>query len=259
MELSGEFASALWNSPTFWPLVAWWGGGLVSGFLVCAALSLRWLRRPRWRGLHADDRGVAVAVEFVLVLPLFLTILMMTVQFAVLLNGSLVTHYAAYAAARSARAHVFDIPFQSLRGGLFRNGSLADPRSPGISKNHPVNRHALNAARVALIAASPGNASATTARNTEPWLRNLVTASNLATGSYRNTLERKAGWAFDPKNTSVEIVVRSQRSGFFGPSVFEIEATVDFAQYIALVPGRIFGTDRGDAWVANTTATVRLL
>jgi hypothetical protein len=56
----------------------------------------------RIRRLPADERGGGQAAEFMLVIPVFMTILLMGVQFVLLCNASLLVQYAAYNAARSA-------------------------------------------------------------------------------------------------------------------------------------------------------------
>ncbi len=253
-----ELASALWHSPTFVPEMVRLGLPLLACLAIGGVILWRWMRRARRRSLHADERGMAVAAEFVLVMPIFLAVMMMTLQFAVLLNGAMVTHYAAYCAARSARVHAWDVPYQNL--GTF--SALNPFHSIGAPRITPdVRRRALNAARVALIAASPSSESAGPPRRLR-WLDALAASSDLGQNAYRETLARKAGWAFNPQNTRLRLVRRSQDIGlppFFGERVYEIEATLDFEQYIALVPGRIFGRERGGVWVSRTTATVRLL
>ena len=59
------------------------------------------LGRRHRAGLSADARGVAV-LEFALVFPIALTIVLIMVQTALLMTGNLLVNYAAYCAARSA-------------------------------------------------------------------------------------------------------------------------------------------------------------
>ncbi len=60
------------------------------------------LRLGRLLELHRDEVGSVQSLSFVLTLPLFITIMMMIVQVSQLMIGTVVVHYAAFAAARSA-------------------------------------------------------------------------------------------------------------------------------------------------------------
>jgi len=79
---------------------------IAMGMVVLGGLSAVLLRaqrgsRPRARALHADQGGAA-AVEMAFVFPLALMIFLTITQAALLFNGNLVVHYAAFAAARMA-------------------------------------------------------------------------------------------------------------------------------------------------------------
>jgi len=76
-------------------------GMLVLGSLAAVLLRARRSERPRARALHGDQGGAA-AVEMVFVFPLALMIFLTITQAALLFNGNLVVHYAAFAAARMA-------------------------------------------------------------------------------------------------------------------------------------------------------------
>ena len=52
--------------------------------------------------LHADEGGSAQTLSFVLTLPIFVWIMLFIVQVSQIMIGTVVVHYAAYAAARSA-------------------------------------------------------------------------------------------------------------------------------------------------------------
>ncbi len=60
------------------------------------------LRLGRLLELHRDEVGSVQSLSFVLTLPLFIMIMMMIVQVSQLMIGTVVVHYAAFAAARSA-------------------------------------------------------------------------------------------------------------------------------------------------------------
>ncbi len=77
------------------------GGMVVLGALAAVLLRSRRGARPRARALHADQGGTA-AIELAFVFPLALMIFLTITQAALLFNGNVVVHYAAFAAARMA-------------------------------------------------------------------------------------------------------------------------------------------------------------
>jgi len=80
--------------------------GLLAGSVVCLRLLVRLSgSRPepgRLLRLHADQSGSAQSLSFVLTLPFFVMIILFIVQVSQLMIGTIVVHYAAFAAARSA-------------------------------------------------------------------------------------------------------------------------------------------------------------
>ena len=60
------------------------------------------LRLGRVLELHRDEGGSAQSLSFVLTLPFFVMIILFIVQVSQLMIGTIVVHYAAFAAARSA-------------------------------------------------------------------------------------------------------------------------------------------------------------
>jgi hypothetical protein len=56
----------------------------------------------RLRRLHSDEAGGVQSVSFVLVLPIFVMVVLFIVQLSQVVVGTIVVHYAAFAAARSA-------------------------------------------------------------------------------------------------------------------------------------------------------------
>ena len=73
---------------------------------VCAYLLVRLsgsrIRLGRLRELHRDQQGSVQSLSFVVALPLLVMIILFIVQVSQLMIGTIVVHYAAYAAARSA-------------------------------------------------------------------------------------------------------------------------------------------------------------
>jgi hypothetical protein len=56
----------------------------------------------RLRRIHADQTGSVQSLSFVLALPFLVMIVLFIVQVSQLMIGTIVVHYAAYAAARAA-------------------------------------------------------------------------------------------------------------------------------------------------------------
>lgn len=79
---------------------------LLSALLGCLRLAVRTegtrLDLSRLRTLHGDEHGSVQTLSFVLTLPVFVMVLLLIVQVSQIMIGSIVVHYAAYAAARSA-------------------------------------------------------------------------------------------------------------------------------------------------------------
>lgn len=74
--------------------------------LLCAVPLVRLnrcrIRLGRLRMLHRNQQGSAQSLSFVLTLPFFVMIMLFIVQVSQLMIGTIVVHYAAFAAARSA-------------------------------------------------------------------------------------------------------------------------------------------------------------
>ncbi len=83
------------------PWLPWLGGTAVLLLLLIRAAGpetdLRRLRR-----LHADQVGGVQSLSFVLTLPLLIMVVMLIVQISQLMIGTIVVHYAAFAAGRAA-------------------------------------------------------------------------------------------------------------------------------------------------------------
>jgi len=79
---------------------------LLAVAVVAAYLLVRLSRLPirlgRLRHLHRNQAGSAQSLSFVLTLPLFVMVILLIVQISQLMIGTVVVHYAAFAAARSA-------------------------------------------------------------------------------------------------------------------------------------------------------------
>lgn len=244
------FGSSLLDSPTFLASIA--GFGVLA--LVCAAaayyLAARMLRRTKARGLHQNQSGSAVAVDFVLVLPLFLILISMLLQLAMLMNGSMIVHYAAYSAARSARVFAFEEADMDLK--VWTSKPLLDQGG--------VREKAERAARFALMAASPSNSSIS-GLDQSSWIGTLTDNSELANlGTKADAMRAKAAYAFDPANSKVELEVKSEEFAGVALAAHYIEATVDFEFYLPLFPAMVFQpvTERQGRYFRTIHATMRV-
>jgi len=138
-----------------------------------------------------DQDGAASAVDFVLVIPFFMFIMCMFVQMAMIVNASLIVHYSAFSAARSARAHFCDRPVNEYLVGYL-----------GCSVNSKVRREAEKAARFVLIAASPVDESVSSSGTPPEELLNWLSQEYLERNS---SLVTQARYAFDSRNVDVEV------------------------------------------------------
>ncbi len=90
--------------------------GVLTGCLWLLVRCNSWRWAPcRVSHLHRDQDGSAQSLSFVLSLPLFLMIILFIVQVSQLMIGTIVVHYAAFAAARNA---VVWIPARLASGEL---------------------------------------------------------------------------------------------------------------------------------------------
>jgi len=82
----------------------WFGLLLAAGMFLLALTRLNGSRPDprRLARLHRDEVGSVQSLSFVLVLPFFVMVILFIVQVSQLMIGTVVVHYAAYAAARAA-------------------------------------------------------------------------------------------------------------------------------------------------------------
>lgn len=161
------FFEALLNSPTFWSeIVGRLGLALVSllffGWIVMV-LSHRVQERRKKQsrgGIAADESGNTIVVELVILAPILLMLFAFLGQVLILTRIAMVTHYSAYAAARSARVHMpiadgianktrSTPPGTCIAGGAITQALEARPVSCDYQ------RLAESAARRVLVTASP--------------------------------------------------------------------------------------------------------
>jgi len=83
------------------PWLALLAGGVAAGLLL-VYLGRAQVRPERLLQVHRDQTGGVQSLSFVLTLPLFVLVILFIVQVSQLMIGTIVVHYAAFAAARSA-------------------------------------------------------------------------------------------------------------------------------------------------------------
>jgi hypothetical protein len=205
------------GSTTFWretvPLLGAFASCLVALVLLLRVRLRRHTRRHSLRALVADRAGTATAVDFVLTLPIFVFLMFALLQFALLINGSLVVHYAAYHAARAAKAHAVNmenayweldcchIDTVSGLGALYMAKLLAFP-------DEKVQRKVFSAAAFNLVALAPSSKRVATDRESSIALSangidkffSILTDDDVQQTDY---LLHKANYAFDDRYTKV--------------------------------------------------------
>lgn len=264
--VNSELFYTLFFSLSFYRTAVWWG--LLSlVLLVLLVWLLARLRRPiSLKTLASDQRGSSVAIDFVLTLPIFLTLLLLIVQYALMSHTALLVHYAAYSAARSARVWMWDQ--QDMRPWPRPVPALRTPQS--LKNNSPeVQQRAETAARFALIAASPADVSIhrSPAQMPHSVLSAIAIVSGL--GGREQALINKAEYAFDPSNTIVEVKPAVSSLNQAGIEIdaarpgdaWAVTATVTFRMSLDMpIAARLLGEPRGDgSYYETSTAEVTLL
>jgi hypothetical protein len=266
--LDSNFIGVLLRSRTFVEILLTWGT-LTAGLAVMAVLMARRLcRRVSWRALHTDTSGAATVVDFALTLPIFLIILLLIIQLMIMLNGALIVHYAAYAAARSARVWMWD-------ADPWRLGTVLDPSLERLLKNpwvlanrsDEVRQRIERAARFALIAASPADVRLPSSPVDVPESTIRAMAQTAGYARRAGVLLRQARYAFDPQNAriDVEVTTGSNRLEVLPDllktaDAWAVTATVSFRLHLGIPVARVLGTNRGDGhYYRSITAEVTLL
>ena len=248
-----DFILVALRSDTFWT-----GALLPATLCTIAAVAIGWWVKRKThvlRQLHADRRGAAAAVDIVLTTPIVFAIVLPLIQFAMVAHGSVVVHYAAYQAARSARVWYWDRD-TAFVGAL---GEWADSLVNNVvvqtilsDKTEALERVDF-AARYALIpiapASHPGVSQSVpdldqSARSLLNHLAGIPEDDIVARGqrvsirtvgrftlgedARRATLVRKALYAFDDRNTVVTVdPVRPELPDLSDPNVTDITVSID--------------------------------
>src|SRR4051812_39865065 len=96
---------------------------------VLVRFSRAHLRLGRLFELHRDEVGSVQSLSFVITLPLFIVVMMLIVQVSQLMIGTIVVHYAAFAAARSAAVWI-PAAMSDAEGPCCISSYSVDPTAP---------------------------------------------------------------------------------------------------------------------------------
>ncbi|CDZ56621.1 TadE/TadG family type IV pilus assembly protein [Neorhizobium galegae] len=247
--LDGALWAALLRSRSFWLpqdhglLLATLGLMLVL-LLAIAGLPRLFARRRHIAGLHGDMSGSATAVDFVLVVPIFVFFMFLVFQFTILAKNHLFTHYAAYSAARSARVNF--CPAMPLP---VTTGNFSDQVIFGIkvcTDDETAQTRADYAARMALIPAAPYKQlkCASGCQIPEAVLRSVVQTAGI--NRNWNAVKNQALYMFDTQNVAVT-VERAPMATYAASNRIPhvpVVATVEARFLLLDLTARIFATGR---------------
>ncbi len=250
---------------------AWWAqalrselfircGVLLMGCAVALQLVLTAMVRLGRRGRRfsvSDERGVAV-VEFTLVFPIAMGIVLVMVQTALVMVGNLLVHYAAYSAARSAVVEIPTHTWQEIRNELGPDGAS--------DKRLRIRRAAVLALLPA--AGSPGRSNPASSESDK-----LGAAMATISAAYDEPvpgwvgekLARKYAYADDDRNTRIELeppAFPEDHDGNYGPRE-DIRVIVTHRLYLPVPYAcRIFADgelDSGGHYYTEVTASYVLV
>lgn len=254
---SSDFVTTLFASPSFFDELA--ALGLLCGLLVLPLLMVMMVRL-RCRSSHSlgqlakCNRGSVLAIDLIMVMVPFITILLVMLQSLWLARENVIVHYAAFNAARSARAHLCPPLPDSVQ--MLALQALGKAGCTGEKQR------AETAARMALISASPPWGIPCLANCVIP--ENVIRAISTKTqvGAQTNAILDQAKYAFDPSNVKVEVGVNpaylpvAAKPGGMVP----VRAEVTFRHYILFGFGPVFGSRRADGYFyRESQAEVSLL
>jgi len=280
---NAEFLDALWSSPTFWHDTVLWACLALAATLVALGILLYLRPRLSLRELLRDTRGAAAAVDFVLTIPIFLAVISFVIQFALLAHASLIVHYAAYSAARSARVWFWDRDTAFF--GAFLDEDIV--RSSLVaqiwfSDTAEIERRVELAGRFPLIAISPSKQIAGGHPPLDPGLQahlDEVAAIEIDNQTLRTSAYRqKARYAYDPRMSTVTYAaplipelsegatglfesIKDVQEQFKPGDAWPVYADVSYMFYLVVpLGGPIFGTWQPDGYYARQMyAEVKLL
>ena len=216
----------------------------LGGVLLVASgtiLTARFAAQPRCRRPEGNTTsGMAVAMDLVLVTPIFMFFMLVILQWAFLMKDMLLVQQAAYSAARSAKVH--------LCPGLGSGAGLLKMRVLGSLPCTDDRQKAEDAARYVLLAAAPMSLSLRCEGACSPPSQ-AIQALARGTGTDRNmpAWQAEARYAFDPANVSVEVELlplAQARAGEDNPGEQSARAKVSFRHVLLPWMEALFGDGR---------------
>jgi hypothetical protein len=234
--------------------------GLAALAGAAACIWFGWRRRglTSLATLARDERGAAMAADYILVAMPFLIFVTVMVQITWLMRETIILHYATYAAARSARVHLCPhLPDGPVSAYLQVEEVLC---------TNDRYRHVERSARFALVAASPPWNVPCLGACQVPQTAISEIARNTDTAGQRNAMLSQARWAYDGQNVHVAYVkdtlfALTSGNNPYAPG-FRLPVTVrlTYRHYIITLVGPLLGVRRGDGYYfRETSAEVTLL
>ena len=222
--------------------------------LLSARLITGLLQNARKVRPAADSQSGASVVEFVLIMPLLLALLLTVLQIALLVQAKFVVNYAAFCAARSA---IVTIPgkISSARSRKYEGANeivTSDPQSP---KMEIIRR----AAALPCVAVSPIYSKVLLETLTPPPKSGLsallpvqsVFAASVDGNDVSSQLLKRAPYAYGGENTKVEV---SAEGGNQVPDHGLVTVKVTFRYYLAVpFANRLLGTPYSGMWPFNAS------
>lgn len=231
-------------------------GGIVALFWGRAQFGRR--HRQAVARLHADQHGVVISVDLMLIAVPFILFVTLIVQMSWLMRETVIVHYAAYAAARSVKVHECPwVPDGIIGLMLVQRKLLCTGKEQ---------EQALEAARYSLIAASPpwDIACEDTCEVPEEVLRTI--AREGGTSQRENMLVRQAHYAYDPANVELKISMDERMTMMSGEFPWErgarpsVKAELVYRHHIVKWVGPLLGVERDDGdYYREGRAVVSLL
>lgn len=248
---SSEFLPVLWASPTFLPAIGWI---ILVG--ACVVTLVAWPIAARLRGrtqravtsVHGASEGAVLAADLILVMIPFIVIMLVMTQTMWLMRETVIVHYAAFNAARSARVHlcppVPEISFTAMFA-TGDNGGCTGRQEP-----------AEFAARMSLVSASPPWGIPCLGHCEVPETVLRAIARNTGTNPQTNAILDQARYAFDRENVRLSVefdplyIAVMVKPGAMPP----VRAKLTFRNYVIYGLGPMFGTRRPDGYYYQETA-----
>lgn len=238
------FLWALRDSPTF--LSELLGlGAIAAAVTILAALPLAARLRRRRRavaGLHRSTAGVVLAADLILIMIPLMVIILVLLQTLWLMRETVIVHYAAFNAARSARVHLCP-PLPESTVVLM----MQTMRKAGCTND---TGKAEFAARMSLISASPPWGIPCTGRCDVPERAIRAIAGNAGARPQADAVVDQARYAFDRDNVTLTVGFDPAYPGAFAsrsPAV-PVRARLGFRHYVIYGLGPMFGTRRADGY-----------